>query len=169
MKQDQLKLASSHDALLDQNQASDDQEQDSTSDTDKPLKLLLVEDNKVNQMVCLRILSRMDLSADLACNGAEALEMIDQDDYDIILMDCQMPVMDGFQATRHLRELPGAKSRIPVIAITANALAGDRQKCLHAGMSDYLSKPIKVDELKTLIEKWSSRKHGQTPDIEQAT
>ena len=169
MKQDQLKLASSHDALLDQNQASDDQEQDSTSDTDKPLKLLLVEDNKVNQMVCLRILSRMDLSADLACNGAEALEMIDQDDYDIILMDCQMPVMDGFQATRHLRELPGAKSRIPVIAIIANALAGDRQKCLHAGMSDYLSKPIKVDELKTLIEKWSSRKHGQTPDIEQAT
>ncbi|HAI11905.1 MAG TPA: hypothetical protein DCM28_09390 [Phycisphaerales bacterium] len=132
------------------------------------LKILLVEDNKVNQMVCLRILLRMDLSADLACNGAEALDRVEQADYDIILMDCQMPVMDGFEATAKLRQRTDSKSCIPVIAITANALAGDRQKCLKAGMSDYLSKPIKVDQLKVLIEKWSSRKHGSVTDVDLA-
>jgi PAS domain S-box-containing protein len=125
-------------------------------------RILLVEDNKVNQMVCLRILSRLDLTADLACNGQEALDLLEEQAYDLILMDCQMPVMDGFEATRQIRQRTDDKGAVPIIAITANALAGDREKCLQAGMSDYLAKPIKVDILRELISKWTlCQHHGQ--------
>lgn len=167
-EQDRMKLSQTQKANMKQDSQADVSEVSEDTAGDQPLKLLLVEDNKVNQMVCLRILSRMELSADLACNGLEALEKVENEKYDIILMDCQMPVMDGFEATGKLREMKGPKSQIPVIAITANALTGDRQKCLQAGMSDYLSKPIKIDELKILLDKWAHRQHGFNDSIEQA-
>lgn len=137
---------------------------DQSAESPKELRILLVEDNKVNQMVCLRILSRINLNADLACNGQECLDMLEVQDYDLILMDCQMPIMDGFQATEYIRMRPDAKKDLPIIAITANALTGDREKCLNAGMSDYLSKPIKIDALQAIIEKWSPSSQLQNVD-----
>jgi signal transduction histidine kinase/CheY-like chemotaxis protein len=155
-KQDQIKLSIDQETQAGHEQARSEKAADQNSGV---LKILLVEDNKVNQMVCLRILARMNLTADLACNGQEALDQIYANDYDMVLMDCQMPVMDGFEATRQIRCITGEKSKIPVIAITANALTGDREKCLKIGMTDYLSKPIKIDELRKLIDKWAGKKH----------
>ncbi len=119
-------------------------------------KLLLVEDNKINQMVCLRLLSRLGLTAELASNGREALDISGRQDFDLILMDCQMPLMDGFEATRQIRNRIDGKEKIPIVAITANAMEGDRNKCLDAGMSDYLSKPVKMDQIAAMVEKWTS-------------
>ncbi|MBL4702023.1 MAG: response regulator, partial [Phycisphaeraceae bacterium] len=127
------------------------------SDTDQPTlgpRVLLVEDNKVNQMVCLRLLNRLNIKADLASNGQECLDIMKQEHYDLILMDCQMPVMDGFKATQNIRQSGNVSANIPIIAITANALTGDREKCINAGMSDYLSKPIKIETLQLMLDKW---------------
>jgi signal transduction histidine kinase/DNA-binding response OmpR family regulator len=111
-----------------------------------PLRILLAEDNQVNQKLALRILERMGYRADIASNGLEAIESIERQTYDVILMDVQMPEMDGLDATRNLRKL--AKVTQPhIIAMTANAMEGDREMCLAAGMNDYISKPIRVNEL----------------------
>jgi CheY-like chemotaxis protein len=112
-----------------------------------PLRILLAEDNVVNQKLALRLLSQMGYRADVAANGLEVLQAVKRQPYDVILMDVQMPEMDGLEATRRLcAELaPGKRPRI--IAMTANAMQGDREMCLEAGMDDYLSKPIHVDEL----------------------
>ena len=163
--QDQLKTA--HQTGLNKEQEADTNTKDSKQKSDD-LKILLVEDSKVNQMVCLRILARMDMTADLACNGQEALDQIHANDYDLVLMDCQMPVMDGFEATKQIRDLPDDKAQLPVIAITANALAGDREKCLKAGMTDYLSKPIKIEKLRDLVEKWAGQKHDTNHGVNEA-
>jgi len=119
------------------------------------IKILLVEDNKVNQMVAQGMLKKLGLKADIANNGAEALSMLDADPhYDIILMDCQMPVMDGYKATGLIRERNLSGKHIPIIAMTANALESDRQTCLEAGMDDYIAKPFKPPTLKTTLQKW---------------
>ncbi len=164
-QQDQLKIAHENKLLETDATSHQVQEEDQPSDD---LKILLVEDNKVNQMVCLRILARLDLTADLAGNGQEALDMILANEYDLVLMDCQMPVMDGFEATQQIRKLSNDKAQLPVIAITANALAGDREKCLKIGMSDYLSKPIKIDQLRELVAKWAGQKHISDIDAQEA-
>ena len=117
--------------------------------------VLLVEDNKVNQMVASKMLAAMGLTVDLADDGEKALAALAEKDYDLVLMDCQMPVLDGYQATRAIRsqESPGAK-RLPIIAMTAHAMEGDRQKCLEAGMDDYIAKPVKRELLRKLLGQW---------------
>jgi CheY-like chemotaxis protein len=111
-----------------------------------PLRILLAEDNQVNQKLALRILEQMGYRADIASNGIEAVESIERQTYDVILMDVQMPEMDGLDATRNIRKLQ-AVTQPHIIAMTANAMEGDREMCLAAGMDDYVSKPIRVNEL----------------------
>ncbi|WDE13182.1 response regulator [Thalassomonas haliotis] len=126
----------------------------------KGCRVLLVEDNRINQEVASHILAEYDIKADIANDGLEALKSLklaQQDTaYDLILMDCQMPEMDGYQATREIRRGGGGEiyTRIPIIAMTANAMKGDKEKCLEAGMSDYLAKPIKAEFLKKKLLAW---------------
>ena len=119
-------------------------------------RLLLAEDNSVNQEVALEILANLGYRADVAADGEKALRALGETDYDLVLMDCQMPVMDGYDATRLIRK-PSTAVRnhdVPVVAMTAYALAGDREKCLAAGMNDYLTKPIQPATLENTIERW---------------
>ena len=110
-------------------------------------RILLVEDNVINQKVALLMLKKLGYGADVASNGREAVEAVKSNSYDIIIMDIQMPVMDGFEATQAIREGNESYRNIPIIAMTANAMKGDREKCLQAGMNDYIPKPINVDIL----------------------
>ena len=112
-----------------------------------PLRILLVEDNAVNQKLALRLLSRMGYEADLAANGREAVQAVERRRYDLVLMDVQMPEMDGLEATRHIRAKMPQTERPWIVAMTAEAMEGDRERCLEAGMDAYLSKPIGVEEL----------------------
>jgi len=120
------------------------------------VRILLVEDNIVNQQVALGILTKLGLSTDVAGDGAEAVELLQADSYDLVLMDIQMPVMDGYAATVAIRDPEtGLKDPdIPIIAMTAHALQGDREKCLAAGMNDYITKPIIPDDLSEMLENW---------------
>ncbi|MEP6465703.1 MAG: response regulator [Parafilimonas sp.] len=120
-----------------------------------PLNILVAEDNKTNQEVALKVLSKLGYTAALAQNGEEALEMVSDGKYDLIFMDVQMPVKDGLEATRMIRLCLNTQPII--IAMTANAIQGDKQECLNAGMDDYISKPFKIDELTKMIEKWASQ------------
>ena len=118
-------------------------------------RILLVEDNIVNQKVAIRMLNKLGYSADVAEHGQEALEALKKTAYALILMDCQMPVMDGFETTENIRKLEDSTNRnIPIIAMTANAMLGDEQRCLAAGMDDYLTKPINAKELEQKIKNW---------------
>ena len=116
----------------------------------------MAEDNPINQRVGKLILQRAGFTIDLACDGSQALEAHRNSPYDLILMDCQMPVMDGFEASRNIRQLGNAQPVI--IAVTANALVGEREKCLEAGMNDYLSKPFNAEQLVSLVKKWIAAK-----------
>ncbi|MDD5717907.1 MAG: response regulator [Sulfuricurvum sp.] len=133
-------------------------------------RILLVEDNHVNQVVALEMLKLHGLNADVASNGYEALEALDNPSnaqpYTLILMDCEMPEMDGFQATLAIRSQKGGKQyqNIPIIAMTANAMNGDREKCIRSGMNDYISKPIDMDILKETLQKWIQEEINQSND-----
>ncbi len=125
--------------------------------TTRPARVLLVEDNPVNLMVGQRLLSVLGITCDTAGNGETALMRMSSSRYDVVLMDCQMPVMDGYTATRRWREgesAAGDGHHLPIIAMTANAMAGDRQKCLDAGMDDYLPKPVTRSELERCLHRW---------------
>jgi CheY-like chemotaxis protein len=125
-----------------------------------PLRILLAEDNVVNQKLALRLLQQMGYRADVASNGIEAIESVERQTYDVVLMDVQMPEMDGLEASRRIvARLPhGGRPRI--VAMTANAMAGDREMCLAAGMDDYLTKPIRVDALIDALMQTPTRRPG---------
>lgn len=131
--------------------------------------LLLVEDNPVNLMVAQRLISMLGLNCETADNGEKALERMVSGKLDLVLMDCQMPVKDGYTATQEWREheLRAGLPRLPIIAMTANAMAGDRQKCLDAGMDDYITKPVDRRLLESTLERWLKVRHAQNnPDIQ---
>jgi signal transduction histidine kinase/CheY-like chemotaxis protein len=117
-------------------------------------RVLLAEDNPVNQKLAVTILRKLGCVADVAASGQEVLEALERIPYRLVLMDCQMPVMDGFEATRRIRAQQDDRARVPIIALTANAMEGDRERCLEAGMDDYLSKPLKPESLKAILERW---------------
>ncbi len=126
-------------------------------DQKNKLKILLAEDNPVNQRVAKITLEKLGYYAEIVANGKEALEALKQNQYDIVLMDCQMPEMDGYTATKEIRKLDSKLRNVPIVAMTANAMKGDRTKCLQAGMDDYLSKPVKPKILAEMIKKWLMR------------
>lgn len=117
----------------------------------KGLKVLVVEDNRINQQVALRLLARLGIEAALAENGAEALAMVNARDFDVVFMDMQMPVMDGLEATRAIRRSSGRGRNVPIIAMTANAFAADREACRKAGMNGFLPKPVERDDLLSVL------------------
>jgi CheY-like chemotaxis protein len=121
-------------------------------------KILIAEDNDINQIVTTKVLANAGYSCDVADNGKMALDALASQEYDLVLMDCQMPEMDGFEATREFRQreaTSGVQTRpLPIIALTANAMGGDRERCLEAGMTDYLSKPIDPAKLVDLIDQY---------------
>ncbi|MHA3739019.1 response regulator [Pseudomonas sp. Eth.TT006] len=116
-------------------------------------KVLLVEDNPVNQTVIEAMLRSLGFTVGVATDGAQAVRSAEGNDYEVILMDCRLPVIDGYEATRQIRQLPG-RGDVPIIALTANALQGDRETCLSAGMNDYLAKPFKRNDLQQILQRW---------------
>ena len=132
----------------------------------KGIKVLLVEDNLVNRYVCLEMFSSLGCSTTIASNGNEALEILKKEDFDIVFMDCQMPVLDGYKTTELYRAFEKEKKggHVPIIALTAYAMIEDREKCLAAGMDDYLAKPFKLVQLRQMLEKWLKNKQGPQKD-----
>jgi CheY-like chemotaxis protein len=116
-------------------------------------RILIAEDNAINQKVIERMVQKLGYPVDLVANGREAIDALGGFSYSLVFMDCQMPEMDGFEACREIRKLDRG-ARIPIIAITANAMKGDRERCLAAGMDDYVSKPFKQEDLRVVIERW---------------
>jgi len=126
-------------------------------------RVLVVEDNAVNQQVIARILEKLGCRVDTVGNGKEALEAAGNAAYSVIFMDCQMPEMDGFSATREIRNTEDDGEHTPIIAITASAMHGDREKCLAAGMDDYISKPVRMEDIFSVLEKWSGAAQSSLP------
>jgi PAS domain S-box-containing protein len=118
------------------------------------VRVLLAEDNVVNQRVALIMLKKFGIEADVVATGVEALDALVGVSYDLVLMDCQMPEMDGYQATRRIRERERGSRRVPVVAMTANAMVGDRERCLEAGMDDHIPKPIRAETLHRALSRW---------------
>lgn len=121
-----------------------------------PMNILVAEDDAINQKLAIRLLARLGYTADIACNGNEAVKMAGEKKYDMILMDVLMPEMDGFEATRMIKTCLDIHPTI--IAVTASPMSGDKEKCLEAGMDDYICKPINIDELFQLFLKWNREK-----------
>ncbi len=131
-------------------------------------KLLLVEDNMINQKLAVHLLSRLGCKVDVAANGQEAVDKVKTEPYDMIFMDCQMPIMDGYQATVAIRLLDDERAGIPIIAMTANAMVGDREICLEAGMNDYMAKPINPETLTSCLTHWLRRSEEPGPATKES-
>jgi signal transduction histidine kinase/ActR/RegA family two-component response regulator len=132
-------------------------------------KVLIVEDNKLNQMVAQAIIEQLGFSTDLVQDGVQALEALARSSYAAVLMDCQMPEMDGYSTTERIRSLEGSGMRTPVIAMTAAALDGDRERCLDAGMDDYIAKPIRPEEVEEVLGRWTSGRSHSTDEARRLT
>ena len=128
-------------------------------------RVLLVEDNEVNQLVTRELLTQRGAEVDVAEDGAEALARLREQRYDVVLMDCHMPVMDGFDCTRAVRDPAGGAldPGVPILALTANAFPEDAARCLEAGMDAYLAKPARADELVRLVRAWTGRRSPHAP------
>jgi CheY-like chemotaxis protein len=124
------------------------------------LRILLVEDNEINRRFFIKLLNIRNLFCDQVCNGEEAIEAFTNQDYDLVFMDCQMPVMDGYEATRQIRNLEGVERHTVIIAMTAFAMEGDAEKCYEAGMDDYLSKPINVQKVLDMLHQYFPKSTG---------
>jgi CheY-like chemotaxis protein len=141
-----------------------------------PLRVLLCDDNAINQKVASRLLQQMGYKADLAANGLEALAALDRQPYDLVFMDVMMPEMNGLEATASIRQRQKGgnrpqhyKTSVIIVAMTANAMHGDREKCLAAGMDDYIAKPVRLEDVRKIIEKWAPTATGpKQADQEQA-
>ncbi len=124
--------------------------------------MLLVDDNEINRMVAELMLTNVSANVVMAEDGRQAVEILQAQDFDLVFMDCQMPVMDGYKASRTIRRLAlPEKANVPIIAMTANAMKGDKEMCLKAGMDDYIAKPVDAQELYNLMEKWLGHKHRE--------
>jgi len=128
-----------------------------SKNADKSYRVLLAEDHKVNQMLATTMLENLGHAVQVAVNGAEALAAVKVDSFDLVLMDIQMPVMNGVEAAVAIRKLGDGHGRVPIIAMTANAMHGDREQYLAAGMDDYLAKPIILTDLATKVQEWGGR------------
>ena len=132
--------------------------------TRRRVRILVAEDNVINQKVALSILGKLGFRADAVANGAEAINALETIPYDLVLMDCQMPEMDGYEATRAIRNGAAVPDHnIPILAMTAHAMTGDREKCLEAGMDDYITKPVDPQTLADMLEKWVSDGDARSP------
>jgi signal transduction histidine kinase/CheY-like chemotaxis protein len=136
-------------------------EQGAADHSRKPARVLIVEDNAANLKLTVRLVERLGYHADVASNGAEAVRMIEHTPFDAVLMDCQMPEMDGYEATKLIRKTESAARHLPIVAMTADALSGDRERCLAAGMDDYISKPVKLHVVAAVLGRWLS--HSTVP------
>jgi CheY-like chemotaxis protein len=116
--------------------------------------VLLAEDNEINQRIVMRLLEKVGCHAERVANGREAVEALGRNTFDLVLMDVQMPEMDGFAATEEIRRREAGRRRTPIAAMTANAMTGDREKCLAAGMDDYISKPVRLENLQRMLNRW---------------
>jgi PAS domain S-box-containing protein len=132
-------------------------------------RVLLAEDNATNQIIAEMMLRRLGCDVDIAADGRKAIQRIDEFSYDIVFMDCEMPEMDGFEATAEIRRRRDSKSRLPIIAVTAQAMQGDKERCLLAGMNDYVSKPVKQENFAAALKKWLLKKDEHETDREEKT
>jgi CheY-like chemotaxis protein len=128
--------------------------QEAVQTEDGPQRILVVEDNKTNQLVMRKILQNIGCTFEIAENGQEAIETLEKQSFDLVFMDCQMPVLDGIEATRRIRRSGKGYSSIPIVALTASAVEGDERTCREAGMDDYLSKPVRIHQIKGALGKF---------------
>lgn len=122
---------------------------------DHVTRVLLAEDNAINQKVTTKMLQKLGCCVEVAADGKEAINMLERSDYDLIFMDCQMPEMDGYEATEEIRQRENDKKHTPIIALTATAMKEDRERCLQVGMDDYLTKPVNLKALQKTLLRWS--------------
>ena len=153
--------------------ASPDQPEPTPTPADEPGErrgqILLVEDNKMNQLVASKVLAKLGYRYDIANHGGEAVAALKAGSYDAVLMDCQMPEMDGYEATAEIRRIEGAERHTPIIAMTAAAMEGDRETCLAAGMDDYITKPVRPEAISAVLDKWILRQTVDTPEVASET
>ena len=135
-----------------------------TRENQRPL-VLLAEDNQVNQRVAMRMLEKLGCVVEVASNGALAIEAAAERVFDLIFMDCQMPEIDGYAATRRIRSTSSVNARTPIIALTARCMAEDRELCLNAGMDAYLTKPVHMDKLEEAVREWVGKESAQATNL----
>ena len=130
---------------------------ESSNDTSQAKRLLIVDDNLDNRDLLFMMLKPLGHRIDCVNNGQEALERLENQEYDLILMDCQMPIKDGYQTTQIIRQQEGQQKHTVIIGVTGNAMTADRQRCLAVGMDDYITKPVDLNSLVSMIEQWLTR------------